>query len=74
MLLRAVLVLLVSGVLVGCAPAPDGLPDPVVRTTTTAAAQPGPAAPCASLRVPVGVLAPQPGEGLGLLVLEVAGP
>lgn len=77
MLLRAVAVLLVSGVLVSallsaCAPAPDGLPDPVVVRTTTTPPEPQPAAPCASLRVPVGMLAPQPGEGLRLLVVEVA--
>ncbi|TXR55713.1 hypothetical protein [Quadrisphaera setariae] len=77
MLLRAVVVLLVSGVLASgllraCAPAPDALPDPVVVRTTTMPGGPQPAAPCASLRVPVGVLAPQPGEGLRLLVVEVA--
>lgn len=78
MLLRAVAVLLVSGVLVSgllraCAPAPDGLPDPVVVRTTTPP-EPQQAAPCASLRVPVGLLAPEPGEGLRLLVVEVAAP
>lgn len=72
MLLRAVVVLLLTGVLGACAPAPDDLPDPLVVRTTTPPAGPEPAAPCASLRVPVGVLAPQPGEGLRLLVLEVA--
>jgi hypothetical protein len=73
-LLRAVVVLLVSGGLGACAPAPGGLSEPVVVRTTTPAAGPQPAAPCAPLRVPVGVLAPQPGEGLRLLVLEVAAP
>ncbi|MBC3763324.1 hypothetical protein ACUN7V_12110 [Quadrisphaera oryzae] len=70
LLLRAVVVLLVCGVLVpgslrACAPAPDGLPAPMaVRTTMTAPV----------LRVPVGLLAPSPGEALRLLVVEVAAP
>lgn len=72
MLLRAVVVLLVSGTLGACAPAPDSLPAPVVVRTTTTPTEPQPAAPCASARVPVGLLAPQRGEGLRLLVLEVS--
>ncbi|TNM63262.1 hypothetical protein FHN55_15655 [Streptomyces sp. NP160] len=72
MLLRAVAVLLVPWLLVACAPAAGGRPDPVVVRTTTPAAEPVPAAACAPLRVPVGLLAPRPGDGLRLLVLDVA--